>query len=150
MSNEKLTFRELKDRISIIDVATYLGYQYDKSKGIKQPSFVLLGADGSIEDRIYIKNPTTPSIQGFWRRTGIHNTGDVISFVKEHLDKFKTTGRNELDILNKVLHRFAGKDFEFKELKEYKKYQQNAQVFDPNRWEQTLNPIVRDLSLIHI
>ncbi len=54
MNNNQLTFQELKSLVSVIDVACYLGYKFDRSKGIAQPSFVRYN-NGGIEDRIYIK-----------------------------------------------------------------------------------------------
>lgn len=144
MINERLSFKELKDRVSIVDVATYLGYQFDRSKGIAQPSFVLTGGGGEVIDRIYIKNPKENSKQGYWRREGINTTGDVIKFVSENLDKFKDHGRNDLDKINKVLHRFAGKEYLCEEAKIYHAHSANAQTFDPDRWQSTISPQVRD------
>ena len=70
MNAQQLSFKELKDRVSIIQVATELGYRLDKSKGNRQPSFVLMGNGKDEVDRIYIKNPNYSSIQGYWRRRG--------------------------------------------------------------------------------
>lgn len=139
------SFQELKARVSVIDVATYLGYQFDRSKGVAQPSFVLTSGTGEVLDRIYIKNPNDSSRQGYWRREGINNSGDVISFVREHLDKFGVTGRNELDTINKVLHRFAGQEFELKDKqREYQTYSHTTQTFDPSRWVEGISPQTRD------
>ena len=66
--NNQLSFKELKDRVSIMQVAMDLGYVLDKSKGNSQPSFVLMSGGKEETDRIYIKNPNNPSIQGYWRR----------------------------------------------------------------------------------
>lgn len=139
------SFQELKARVSVIDVATYLGYQFDRSKGVAQPSFVLTSGTGEVLDRIYIKNPNDSSRQGYWRREGINNSGDVISFVREHLDKFGVTGRNELDTINKVLHCFAGQEFELKDKqREYQTYSHTTQTFDPSRWVEGISPQTRD------
>ncbi len=80
--NNQLSFKELKDRVSIMQVAMDLGYVLDKSKGNSQPSFVLMSGGKEETDRIYIKNPNNPSIQGYWRR-GSYSKGDVISFVDD-------------------------------------------------------------------
>lgn len=144
MNEERLSFQELKARVSVIDVASFLGYQYDRSKGVTQPSFVLTDGGGTVLDRIYVKNPNDNSHQGYWRRNGVNNTGDVISFVKENIDKFGVSGRNELDMVNKVLHKFAGKDFETPASIEYKQHSKTSQTFNPERWEQIHSPQVRD------
>lgn len=139
------SFQELKARVSVIDVATYLGYQFDRSKGVAQPSFVLPSGTGEVLDRIYIKNPNDSSRQGYWRREGINNSGDVISFVRENIDKFGVVGNNELDTINKVLHRFAGQEFEFKDKqREYQAYSHTTQTFDPSRWVEGISPQTRD------
>lgn len=145
MMKNQYSFQELKDRVSVIDVATFLGYQFDRSKGVAQPSFVLPSGTGEVLDRIYIKNPNDSSRQGYWRREGINNSGDVISFVRENLDKFGITGRNELDRINKVLHRFAGREFELQDkMKEYQSYRQTSLTFDPDRWVEAISPQTRD------
>jgi hypothetical protein len=145
MKKHQYSFQELKARVSVIDVATYLGYQFDRSKGVAQPSFVLPSGTGEVLDRIYIKNPQDSSRQGYWRREGINNSGDVISFVREHLDEFGVTGRNDLDTINKVLHRFAGREFELKDKqREYQAYSHTTQTFDPSRWVEGISPQTRD------
>lgn len=136
---ENLTFQQLKARVSIIDVASSLGYALDKSKGLKQPSFVL-SQDGGEVDRIYIKNPYNPEIQGFWRREG--NKGDVISFVRENLDRFGVVGYNDWDMINKILHSFANHDYTAPRT-EYKQLY-TPPVFDPNRWVKVSNTYYRD------
>jgi len=55
--NNQLSFKELKDRVSIMQVAMDLGYVLDKSKGNSQPSFVLMSGGKEETDRIYIKIP---------------------------------------------------------------------------------------------
>ncbi|WP_373730330.1 toprim domain-containing protein [Bacteroides heparinolyticus] len=133
MNNNQLTFQELKSLVSVIDVACYLGYKFDRSKGIAQPSFVRYN-NGGIEDRIYIKNPNSKEKQGYWRRTGYHTSGDLISFVREHLDEFNVSGNNEIDRINKILHKFAGREFT-SSMEEYKSVLSKESIFDPSRWE---------------
>ena len=111
-----ITFDEYKQRISIIQVAVNLGYQHDRSKGLAQPSFVLTDGVNNIIDRIYIKNPNNSGKQGYWRRNASTQypnvSGDLISFVKEHINSFHCTvgARNEVDALNKALKYLAGVD----------------------------------------
>ncbi len=136
-----MTYQELKSIVSIADVASYLGYQFDRSKGLSQPSFVLKSGNEEI-DRIYIKNPHNNNIQGYWRR-GDNKGGDVISFVSENISKFSETGYNKLDKINKVLHKFANQSYEFKP-SEYKTIPQKKQSFDKDRWQIINNPFDRD------
>ena len=75
MNSNKLSFQELKSRVSVIDVASFLGYKFDRSKGMSQPSFVLTDAGGDVTDRIYIKNP---------RDNSTKDIGDVM--VYNHLE----------------------------------------------------------------
>ncbi len=144
MNSNKLSFQELKSRVSVIDVASFLGYKFDRSKGMSQPSFVLTDAGGDVTDRIYIKNPRDNSTQGYWRRNGIQSSGDVISFVKENITKFGVSGRNELDTINNILHKFAGRELEAKDTTEYKKHSHTEHVFDPERWTKVSNNYMRD------
>lgn len=143
--NNQLSFKELKDRVSIMQVAMDLGYVLDKSKGNSQPSFVLMSGGKEETDRIYIKNPNNPSIQGYWRR-GSYSKGDVISFVKENLSSFpeSRTARNEIDAINAVLNRYAGQPFSIDRLMASSSYFSkiiNPKKFDINRYDRGKNNI---------
>ena len=135
-----LTYKELKERVTIIEVARHLGYELDISKGTKSPSYVLEGSEGS-HDRIYIKNPNIPGMQGYWRR-GTMEKGDVIDFVRENLDKFSVVSAyNDTDKLNKVLHGFANhffssptEDKAYKELFTPKKFEESRWIIDDNSY----------------
>lgn len=145
MNAQQLSFKELKDRVSIIQVATELGYRLDKSKGNRQPSFVLMGNGKDEVDRIYIKNPNYPSIQGYWRRSD-NSKGDVISFVKENLSSFPEAhgARNEIDAINIVLNRMAGQSFSIDRLIENSSYFSkiaNPKDFNLDRYDREKNNI---------
>ncbi len=132
-----MTFDEFKKRISIIQVATALGYKYDRSKGLSQPSFILNDQAGNITDRIYIKHPKDNGIQGYWRR-GIINkssSGDLISFIRENLDSFSEASgaRNEIDAINKVLNYFAGNPISNEDLQ--KKYTISEKIWEPRNFD---------------
>ncbi len=139
---ENLTFKELKARVSVIDVATFLGYQLDKSKGLSQPSYVLT-SNGQEVDRIYIKNPRDTSIQGYWRR-GTTKGGDVINFVKENLSSFNVQGRNDIDNTNIVLHNFANAVYTPPETSKYFSKYFQPKSFDINRFLRVENTYFRD------
>jgi hypothetical protein len=98
-----VTFREYRDRVSILQVAEYLGYLPVKGKYTNARP-VLRDASG---DTILVKNPTTPSVQLYWN-LGSSEHGSVIDFVKNNLNRFAESGRNETDRMNNVLAKFAG------------------------------------------
>lgn len=102
-------FKEFKEKVSIIEAAVALGYKFDPSKGRPRPNFVLTDDRGNETDRIIITNPTDSANQGYWHRIGTHgNTkGDLITFVKEHINDFQVSGRNEVDTINNILTKLA-------------------------------------------
>jgi hypothetical protein len=132
-----MTFDEFKRRVSIIQVATSLGYKFDRSKGLSQPSFVLTDQKGQIADRIYIKHPKDNGIQGYWRRGQINksSSGDLISFVRENLNRFPeaNNSRNEIDGINKVLNSFAGNPISNEELQ--KRYTVSERIWEPREFD---------------
>lgn len=137
-----MDFKTAKDRISIIQVALELGYKHDKSKGSRQPSFVLLNSNNDVLDRIYIKNPFSNSTQGFWRRnlssSSVEMKGDLITFVKENLSKFNEYNSNEheLTIINKILSRFSNMSLSsLSEFNTLKKQNFSNEEFDLNRYD---------------
>lgn len=145
MNTQQLSFKELKNRVSIIQVAMELGYKLDKSKGNRQPSFVLTANGKDEVDRIYIKNPNNLSIQGYWRRSD-NSKGDVISFVKENLSSFPEShgARNDIDAINRVLSRMAGQSFSIDRLIEDASYFSkisNPKDFDIERYDREKNNI---------
>lgn len=114
------TYKDYKERISIMQVALELGYRHDKTKGRSQPSFVRYDDKGREIDRIYIKNPQDNARMGYWRRHLTHgnNTGDLIGFVRENIREFNEyiTARNEVDAINRVLARMANVTIDSREV----------------------------------
>jgi len=98
------TFRDYRDRVSILQVAEHLGYKPVKGKYTKARP-VLQDASG---DTILIKNPTNPSMQLYWNLGNSLEHGSVIDFVKNNLTRFSEQGRNETDSINKILASFSG------------------------------------------
>lgn len=134
----KYTFEDYKSMISIIKVALDLGYKYDNTKGKTKPSFVLLDKDNRVVDRIMIINPNNNSNQGYFRHD--YTKGDLISFIKEHLEQFPECAgaRNEIDAINKVLASYAGvsNDVDFTTQEFLVKNQiKNAKNFDSERYQ---------------
>jgi len=98
------TFKDYRDKVSILQMAEHLGYQPVKGKFTKARP-VLRDALG---DTILIKNPTIPSTQLYWNLGNNTEHGSVIDFVKNNLSRFIQQGRNETDSINKILAHFAG------------------------------------------
>ena len=132
-------FKEYKEKVSIIEVAVSLGYKFDPSKGRPRPNFVLTDNRGNETDRIIITNPTDSSQQGYWRRYGSSGTtkGDLISFIKEHINEFPVSGRNEIDKINNILAKFANEVREDFSKEEFLKKNgiREAKPFDLKRYK---------------
>ena len=106
-----LTFQEIRERVSIMQVAGELGYEFDKSSGYSQPCFVLKNGSKE-EDKIYIKNPNNYGKSLYWRRNpspGREKFGDVVQFIRENIRAFSeyVTARNEIDAVNRICARLA-------------------------------------------
>jgi hypothetical protein len=134
------SFRDYKDRVSILQVAEFLGYKPVIGKFTKARP-VLRDATG---DTILIKNPTTPSNQLYWN-LGNDQHGSVIDFVQNNLNRFPNSGRNEIDRLNIVLAEFTGISYD------NTKYLNNTvseqRVFNEYDYK-VLTPTVQDLSYL--
>ncbi|MDR1592764.1 MAG: DUF3991 and toprim domain-containing protein [Prevotellaceae bacterium] len=133
------TFREYKDSVSILQVAESLGYK--PAKGFTKSRPVLQDAAG---DKILIKNPTTPSTQLYWN-VGNGEHGSVIDFVKNNLNRFPNSGRNEIDGLNIVLSGFAGVAYD--NTKYLERTVQPQKIFNEHDYK-VYNPTVADLSYL--
>ncbi len=139
-----MTYDEYKGRISIIQVAVMLGYKFDRTKGLNQPSFVLTDGSNNVTDRIYIKNPKDSHIQGYWRRSltssSSNTTGDLIHFVRENLSSFPAAGgaRNEVDAINRVLQSILGSGNTFN-IEDYIESANSGREFSLDDYERELN-----------
>lgn len=140
----QLTFYELKQRVSIIQIADDLGYKFDASKGLIQPSFYLKDGQGNTIDRIFIKNPKNNAIQGYWRHsvTG-KNSGDLIDFIKENLHKFSEgqSARNDIDAINKILNKYAGTLMSFEQIAQKHMNISNTKDFEKKDFDVNRYPV---------
>jgi len=98
------TFREYKNKVSILQIAENLGYKSVAGKSTKARP-VLRDNNG---DTIIIKNPTTPASQLYWNLGNSSEHGSVIDFVQNNINRFNVSGRNDIDKLNLILSQFAG------------------------------------------
>lgn len=106
MTDYKVNFRDLKARVGVDDVAYHLGYRLDRAAGVgRYIEMVQCDSNGLPQDTIIIKNPANKAEQTFFRRNG--ERGDVIALIKENINSFHVSGRNEWDTVIKVLAQFA-------------------------------------------
>lgn len=100
-------YKALKERVGIDDVAHSLGYRLNRLAGVGRfIEMCLCDGNGSHADTIVIKEPKKKAEQTFFRHSG-RGGGDVISFILENINSFHERGRNQWEIVGKVLSRLA-------------------------------------------
>jgi len=104
------TFDDFKRLVSIAQIATDLGYKFDKKEGKTNPVYKLYDLSGAKIDEIIIKDPDNLTAHHYFDRNG--NGGDVISFVKNHLDDFpQFSHSNQFVKINMILSHYANIPF---------------------------------------
>lgn len=101
------TFNDYKKEVSIAQVAEAIGFKFDKTKGKTQPVYKREDANGNKEE-IVIKNPNDNLNQHYFDRN--YKGGDVVNFIKNHLNEFQNLTRNtnnDFVKINMVLSHFA-------------------------------------------
>lgn len=107
MSYERVDYKFLKNKVGIDDIAFHLGYRLDRRAGVgKYIEMVLPDASGNAIDTLVIKNPKDKATQTYFRRNGAKG-GDVISLIRENINRFNVSGRNEWDVVSQVMAKFA-------------------------------------------
>ena len=133
---QTVNFKDLKAKVGVDDIAYYLGYRLDRSAGVgRYIEMVLPGTTGH-KDKLIIKNPKEKAAQTYFRRNGAKG-GDVVSLIRENLNSFHESGRNEWEIIGKVMARFANEpipDYGDSLYLAKAGYSDNR-VFDPKRYE---------------
>lgn len=100
-------FKALKEKVGIDDVAYYLGYQVNRQAGVGRfIEMVLPDGKGGHTDSIVIRDPHNKFNQFYFRHTGM-GRGDVINFIQENINRFHETGKNQWEIVSKVLSKLA-------------------------------------------
>ena len=134
MADYKVNFKDLKSRVGIDDVAYSLGYRLDRKAGVGRYIELVLGDGPNRRDTIIVSNPRNKAAQTFFRRDG--SKGDVVTLIRENLDSFFVTGKDEWQKIAKVLARFANMpEPEYKEDREYVNSARTSHVFDKSRYE---------------
>ena len=93
MADYKVSFKEMKARVGIDDVAYALGYRLDRKAGVGRYIELVLGDGTNRRDTIIVSNPRNKAAQTFFRRDG--SKGDVVTLIRENLDSFFVSGKDE-------------------------------------------------------
>lgn len=134
MAEYKVKFKELKSRVGIDDVAYSLGYRLDKKAGVGKYVELVLGDSRNRKDTIIVNNRRDKASQIFFRRDG--SKGDVVTLIRENLDRFVVSGDNEWQKVAKVMARFANMpEPEYKQEREFYRGAGHTSDFDPERYE---------------
>ena len=134
MTDYKVNFKELKARVGVTDVAYALGYRLDRKAGVGRYIELVLGDGRDKRDTLIVSHPNDRASQTFFRRNG--SKGDVLTLIRENLDAFFVTGKDDWQKTAKVMARFANMpEPEYHEDWEYLKSAKAASVFDASRYE---------------
>ena len=138
MADYKVNFKELKSRVGVDDIAYALGYRLDRKAGIGRYIELVLGEGGNRRDTIIVSHPNDKAAQTFFRRDG--SKGDAVTLIRENLDSFLVSGKDEWQKIAKVMARFANMpEPEYREDREYVKSAGTHTAFDVSRYE--LRPV---------
>lgn len=140
MTDYKVNFKELKARVGVTDVAYALGYRLDRKAGVGRYIELVLGDGRDKRDTLIVSHPNDRASQTFFHRNG--SKGDVLTLIRENLDAFLVTGKDEWQKVAKVMARFANMpEPEYHEDREYVKSVRAASAFDASRYEtRPVNP----------
>jgi Protein of unknown function (DUF3991)/Toprim-like len=98
-----MDFRTARGQVSIVQVAEYLGYTYNKSKGKIRPQY-----EHPNGDKVIISNPDDNNRQVYFNRDGSNDKGSVIDFIKNRLNDFRNISyQKDIDGVNQVLKQFV-------------------------------------------
>lgn len=142
---EQVNFKALKAKVGVDDIAYSLGYRLDRKAGVgRYIEMVLPDGNGKSKDTIIIKNPNNKTDQTFFRRNGAKG-GDVISLIRENINSFNVAGRNEWDIVSKVMLKFSNTPMPENGDSSYLRETgyTDPKSFDPNRYE--VEPVEKNM-----
>jgi len=134
MQDYQINFKELKSRVGVDDIAYALGYRLDRKAGVGKYIELVLGEGRDRRDTIIVSNHRDKASQIFFRRDG--SKGDVVTLIRENLNSFIVSGKNDWQKVAKVMARFANiPEPEFREDREYVNSAKVNHVFDKSRYE---------------
>ena len=132
----KVSFKDLKTKVGVDDIAYYLGYRLDRSAGVGKFIEMVLDNGGINRDKLVIKNPNDKFSQTYFHRNGMKG-GDVVNLILENINSFGESGRDLWEIVAKVMVRFANEpipDYGNSKYLEKTGYNE-SKAFDPKRYE---------------
>lgn len=142
MKDYQVDFKALKAKVGIDDIAYSLGYQVDRKAGLgRYVEFVLPDSAGGRRDTIIVSHIRDKSQQTFFRRNG--QRGDVINFIQENAGSFGISGRNNWDLISKVMAKFANQPLEERVQRTYAHNSGVSKPFDPALYQ--TEPIMQNL-----
>ncbi len=97
MNRPFISYNELKKHVSLMDVATTLGYQLDIKQGKKFPVMVKTDGSGHKIDSIVICNPGNNERMGYFRHAG--GKGNTIDFITENKNELAQYGNSVYKIM---------------------------------------------------
>ena len=134
MQDYQINFKELKSRVGVDDIAYALGYRLDRKAGVGKYIELVLGEGRDRRDTIIVSNHRDKASQIFFRRDG--SKGDVVTLIRENLNSFIVSGKNDWQKVAKVMARFANiPEPEFREDREYVNAAKVSHFFDKSRYE---------------
>ena len=134
MSDYKVNFKDMKSRVGVDDIAYALGYRLDRKAGVGRYIELVLGEGNYRRDIIIVSHPHNKAAQTFFRRDG--SKGDVVALIRENLNSFLVSGKDDWQKIAKVMARFANMpEPEYREDREYIKSIKHDAVFDESRYE---------------
>lgn len=134
MADYMVNFKHLKSRVGVDDIAYALGYRLDRKAGVGRYIELVLGEGKDRRDTIIVSHPNDKAAQTFFRRDG--SKGDVVTLIRENLNAFTVSGKDEWQKIAKVMARFANMpEPEYREDREYVRAANHGAIFDSTRYE---------------
>ena len=134
MADYKVNFKDLKSSVGVDDIAYALGYRLDRKAGVGRYIELVLGEGRDRRDTIIVSHPNDKAAQTFFRRDG--SKGDVVTLIRENLNAFTVSGKDEWQKIAKVMARFANMpEPEYREDREYVRAAGQSVPFNPSRYE---------------
>ena len=133
------SFKALKEKVGVDDIAYSLGYRLKREAGVgKYIEMALPDGRGGNTDTLVISNPKSKVSQLYFHRSGAKG-GDVVDLIMENINSFSESGKDKWEKAQKVMAKFANEpipDYGDSKYLEKAGYKDN-QPFDPKRWEVT-------------
>lgn len=128
-------FKRLKSEVNLIEVAQQLGYKIDYSKGGERAAWTELTRGDT--DRIIVGFDRKENHQFFFRRHSGNGAtkGDVITLIRENLDKYPSVTGSEWHKVSKIMSDYANRPAPEYQKPEATKASMAAQELDVNRYE---------------